>query len=74
MDQININYGGQDSQSRASSVIPANYNDLQDQLQAALTRIAVLEGNLQEDFQARQQAEANAAQQLQQNIQAQITG
>ena len=61
MDQININYGGQDSPSRASSVIPANYNDLQDLLQAALTRIAVLEGNLQEVQQARQQAEANAA-------------
>ena len=73
MEQININYGGQDSQSRASSVIPANYDDLQDQLQAALTRIAALEGNLQEERQARQQAEANAAQQLQQNIQAQIT-
>ena len=39
-----------------------------------LTRIAALEGNLQEECQARQQAEANAAQQLQQNIQAQITG
>ena len=74
MDQININYGGQDSQSRASSVIPANYDDLQDHLQAALTRIAALEGNLQEERQARQQAEANAAQQLQHNIQAQITG
>ena len=74
MEQININYGGQDSQSRASSVIPANYDDLQDQLQAALTRIAVLEGNLQEERQAWQQAEANAAQQLQHNIQAQITG
>ena len=74
MEQININYGGQDSQSRASSVIPANYDDLQDQLQAALTRIAVLEGNLQEECQAQQQAEANAAQQLQHNIQAQITG
>ena len=73
MEQININYGGQDSQSRASSVIPANY-DLQDQLRAALTRIAALEGNLQEERQARQQAEANAAQQMQQNIQAQITG
>ena len=47
-----------------------NYNDLQDQLQAALTRIAALEGNLEEEHQARQQAEANAAQQLQQNIQA----
>ena len=58
MEQININYGGQDSQSRASSVIPANYDDLQDQLQAALTRIAVLEGNLQEECQAWQQAEA----------------
>ena len=53
MEQININYGGQDSQSRASSVIPANYDDLQDQLQAALTRIAALEGNLQEEHQAR---------------------
>jgi len=53
MEQININYGGQDSQSRASSVIPANYDDLQDQLQAALTRIAALEGNLQEERQAR---------------------
>ena len=74
MEQININYGGQDSQLRASSVIPANYDDLQDQLQAQLTRIAALEGNLQEEHQARQQAEANAAQQLQQNIQAQITG
>ena len=74
MDQININYGGQDSQSRASSIIPANYDDLQDQLQAALMRIAVLEGNLQEERQARQQAEANAAQQMQQNIQAQIMG
>ena len=61
MEQVNINYGGQDSQSRASSVIPANYNDLQDQLQAALTRIAALEGNLQEECQVRQQAEANAA-------------
>ena len=60
--------------SRGLSVIPANYDDLQDQLQAALTRIAALEGNLQEERQARQQAEANAAQQLQQNIQAQITG
>ena len=49
MEQININYGGQDSQSRASSVIPANYDDLQGQLQAALTRIAALEGNLQEE-------------------------
>ena len=49
MEQININYGGQDSQSRASSVIPANYDDLQDQLQAALMRIAALEGNLQEE-------------------------
>ena len=74
MEQININYGDQDSQSRASSVIPANYDDLQDQLQAALTRIAALEGNLQEERQVRQQAEANAAQRLQQNIQAQITG
>ena len=74
MEQININYGGQDSQSRASSAIPANYDDLQDQLQAALMRIAALEGNLQEERQARQQAEANVAQQLQQNIQAQITG
>ena len=74
MDQININYGGQDSQSRASSIIPANYDDLQDQLQAALTRIAALEGNLQEERQARQQAEVNAAQQMQQNIQAQIMG
>ena len=74
MEQININYGGQDSQSRASSVILANYDDLQDQLQAALTRIAVFEDNLQEERQARQQAEANAAQQLQHNIQAQITG
>ena len=74
MDQININYGGQDSQSRASSVILANYDDLQDQLQAALTRIVALEGNLQEERQVRQQAEANAAQQLQHNIQAQITG
>ena len=74
MEQININYGGQDSQSRASSVIPANYDDLQDQLQAALTRIAVLEGNLQEECQAWQQTEANATQQLRQNIQAQITG
>ena len=70
MDQININYRGQDSQSRASSVIPANYDDLQDQLQAALTRSAALQGNLQEECQARQQAEANTAQQLQQNIQA----
>ena len=61
MEQININYGGQDSQSRASSVIPANYDDLQDQLQAALTRIAALEGSLQEERQAWQQAEANAA-------------
>ena len=61
MDQININYGGQDSQSRASSVIPANYDDLQDQLRATLTRIAALEGNLQEEQQAQQQAEANAA-------------
>ena len=61
MEQININYGGQDSQSRASSVIPANYDDLQGQLQAALTRIAALEGSLQEERQARQQAEANAA-------------
>ena len=60
MEQININYGGQDSQSRASSVIPANFDDLQDQLQAALTRIAALEGNLQEERQAQQQAEANA--------------
>ena len=68
MEQININYGGQDSQSRASSVIPANYDDLQDQLQAALTRIAALEGNVQDECQARQQAEANAAQQLQHNI------
>ena len=74
MEQININYGRQDSQSRASSVIPANYDDLQDQLQAALTRIAALEGNLQEERQVQQQAEANATQQLQQNIQAQITG
>ena len=74
MEQININYSRQDSQSRASSVIPANYDDLQDQLQAALTRIAVLEGNLQEECQAQQQAEANAAQQLHNNIQAQITG
>ena len=74
MEQININYSRQDSQSRASSVIPANYDDLEDQLQAALTRIAALEGNLEEECQARQQAEANAAQQLQQNIQAQITG
>ena len=74
MDQININYGGQNSQSRASSVIPANYDDLQDQLQVALMRIVALEGNLEEEHQARQQAEANAAQQLQQNIQAQITG
>ena len=74
MEQININYGGQDSQSRASSVIPANYDDLQDQLQAALTRILALEGNLQNERQVGQQAEANAAQQLQQNIQAQITG
>ena len=74
MEQINTNYGGQDSQSRASSVIPANYDDLQDQLQAALTRIAALECNLQEEQQVRQQAEANAAQQLQQNTQAQITG
>ena len=70
MEQININYGGQDSQSRASSVIPANYDDLQEQLQAALMRIAALEGNLQEARQAWQQAEANAAQQMQQNIQA----
>ena len=61
MEQVNINYGGQDSQSRASSVIPANYDDLQDQLQAVLTRIAALKGNLQEECQARQQAEANAA-------------
>ena len=61
MEQININYGGQDSQSRASSVIPANYDDIQDQLQAALTRIAALKGNLQEERQARLQAEANAA-------------
>ena len=53
MEQININYGGQDSQSRASSVIPANYDDLQDQLQAALTSIAALEGNLEEERQAR---------------------
>ena len=53
MEQININYGGLDSQYRASSVIPANYDDLQDQLLAALTRIAVLEGNLQEERQAR---------------------
>ena len=74
MEQIKINYGGQDSQSRASSVIPANYDDLQDQLQAALTRIAVLEGNLQEECQAWHQAEASAAQQMQQNIQAQVTG
>ena len=74
MEQININYVRQDSQSRASSIILANYDDLQDQLQAALMRIAVLEGNLQEKCQAQQQAEANAAQQLQQNIQAQITG
>ena len=74
MEQININYGGQDSQSRASSVILANYNDLKDQLQAALTRIVALEANLQEEHQAWQQAEANAAQQLQHNIQAQITG
>ena len=73
MEQININYGGQDRQSRASSVIPANYDDLQVQLQAALTKIAALEGNLQEECQAQQQVEANAAQQLQQNIQAQIT-
>ena len=51
-------------------MIPANYDDLQDQLQAALTRIAVLKGNLEEERQARQQAEANATQQLQQNIQA----
>ena len=70
MDQININYGGQDSQLRASSVFPANYDDLQDQLRAALMRIAALEGNLEEEHQARQQAEANAAQQMQQNIQA----
>ena len=61
MENININYGGQDSQSRASSVIPANYDDLQDQLQAALTRIATLEGNLATERQARQQAEATAA-------------
>ena len=61
MEQMNINYIGQDSQSRASSVIPANYDDLQDQLQAALRRIAALEGNLREEFQVRQQAEANAA-------------
>ena len=61
MEQININYGGQDSQSRASSMIPANYDDLQDYLQAALTRIAALEGNLEVERQARQQAEANAA-------------
>ena len=74
MEQININYGGQDSQLRASSVISANYDDLQDQLQAALTMIAALEGNLQEERQVRQQAEANAAQQMQQNIQVQITG
>ena len=53
MEYININYGGQDSQSRASSIIPANYDDLQDQLQAALTRIAVLEGNLEEERQVR---------------------
>ena len=52
-------------------MIPANYdNDLQDQLQAALTRIVALEGNLEEERQVQQQAEANAAQQLQQNIQA----
>ena len=74
MEQININYGGQDSQSRASSVIPANYDDLQNQLRAALMRVAALEGNMEEECQAQQQAEANAAQQLQQNIQAQITG
>ena len=61
MEQININCGGQDSQSRASSIIPPNYNDLQDQLQAALTRIAALEGNLDAERQARQQVEANAA-------------
>ena len=61
MEQISINYGGQGSQSRASSVISANYDDLQDQLQAALTRIAALEGNLQEECQVWQQAEANAA-------------
>ena len=70
MEYININYRGQDSKSRASSVIPANYNGLQDQLQAALTRIAVLEGNLEEERQVRQQVEANTAKQLQQNIQA----
>ena len=52
MEQININYGGQESQSRTSLVIPANYDDLQDQLQAALMRIAALEGNLQEEHQA----------------------
>ena len=61
MENININYGGQDSQSRSSNVIPANYDDLQDQLQAALTRIAALEGNLEAERQARQQAEATAA-------------
>ena len=51
-------------------MIPAHYEDLQDQLQVALMRIAALEGNLEEERQAQQQAEANAAQQLQQNIQA----
>ena len=42
-------------------MIPANYDDLQDQLQAALMRIAVLEGNLEEECHMQQQVEANAA-------------
>ena len=32
LDQININYGGQDHQYEASSFIPTNYDDLQVQL------------------------------------------
>ena len=38
--------------NEAVITVPANYNDLQDQLRAARMRIVVLEGNLEEERQA----------------------
>ena len=71
MEQINLNNNGQDNWSAVPlSAIPANYDDLQDWLQAALMNIAALEGNRAAEYQARQQAEEIAVQHLQQNIQA----
>ena len=60
MEWININYSSQELQFKAFPVIPANYNDLQAQLQAGLTRIEALEGNVAAECQVWKLAERNA--------------